>query len=274
LYTYANRNTPYVKAVKKGNFHDLYGPYKSILRYPFDYSGSASDMLQRFVDLENYTSDKSKDKTSRKEGAKSGDIITDSLIDKNSRGTFYSMQGPETAVIGNPGQKVFDPVAIYYKPGHLELETETENANNLLKNNTDEEIIDYINDKIKKGEFSDPQTNINLLKEDPEFAQIKSSDDYLPSVYINDWVDPKTGLVNKNMDKKTAAESAAHSYLAYLEWIKEPLVMKNTSDVIKIPYSPFRFKFEDGGEYQLGDEVNEATMQKLKKGGYTFEIVK
>jgi len=274
LYTYANRNTPYVKAVKKGNFHDLYGPYKSIVRYPFDYSGSASNMLQRFVDLENYTSDNSKTETSRKEGAKSGDIVTDSLIDKNSRGTFYSMQGPETAVIGNPGQKVFDPVATYYKPGHLELEAEKENVYNLLENSTDEEIIDYVNDKIKKGEFSDPQTNINLLKEDPEFAKIKSSDEYGPGVYINYWVDPKTGLVNKNMDKKDAARAAAQRYLDYLEWIKEPMIMKNTSDVIKIPYSPFRFKFEDGGEYQLGDEVDEATMQKLKEGGYTFEIVK
>ena len=276
LYTFANRNTPYVKLIKKGNFSDLYGPYKSILRYPFDYSGSASDMLQRFVDLENYTSDNSKtvDKTSGKEGAKSGDIVTDSLIDKNSRGTFYSLQGPETAVIGNPGQKVFDPVATYYKPGHLELEAEKENVYNLLENSTDEEIIDYVNDKIKQGEFSDPQTNINLFKEDPEFAQIKSSDDYRPSVYINYWVDPKTGLVNKNMDKKTAAQSAAHSYLGYLEHIKEPMIMKNTSDVIKIPYSPFRFKFEDGGEYQLGDEVDEATMQKLKENDYTFEIVK
>jgi hypothetical protein len=276
LYTFANRNTPYVKAIKKGNFGDLYGPYKSIVRYPFDYSGSASNMLQRFVDLENYTSDNSKtvDKTSGKEGAKSGDIITDSLIDKNSRGTFYSLQGPETAVIGNPGQKVFDPVATYYKPGHLELEAEKENVYNLLENNTNEEIIDYVNDKIKKGEFSDPQTNINLLKEDPEFAQIKSSDEYSPSVYINYWVDPKTGLVNKNMDKKDAARAAAQRYLDYLEWIKEPMLMKNTSDVIKIPYSPFRFKFEDGGEYQLGDEVDEATMQKLKENGYTFEIVK
>ena len=276
LYTFANRNTPYVKLIKKGNFSDLYGPYKSIVRYPFDYSGSASDMLQRFVDLENYTSDNSKtvDKTSGKEGAKSGDIITDSLIDKNSTGTFYSLQGPETAVIGNPGQKVFDPVATYYKPGHLELEVERENVYNLLENSTDEEIIDYVNDKIKQGEFSDPQTNINLFKEDPEFAQIKSSDDYRPSVYINYWVDPKTGLVNKNMDKKDAARVAAQSYLGYLEHIKEPMVMKNTSDVIKIPYSPFRFKFEEGGEYQLGDEVDEATMQKLKENGYTFEIVK
>jgi hypothetical protein len=232
--------------------------------------------LQRFVDLENYTSDNSKtvSKTSGKEGAKSGDIITDSLIDKNSRGTFYSLQGPETAVIGNPGQKVFDPVATYYKPGHLELEAEKENVYNLLENSTNEEIIDYVNDKIKQGEFSDPQTNINLLKEDPEFAKIKSSDEYSPSVYINYWVDPKTGLVNKNMDKKAAALAAAQRYLDYLEWIKEPMLMKNTSDVIKIPYSPFRFKFEDGGEYQLGDEVDEATMQKLKENGYTFEIVK
>jgi hypothetical protein len=265
LYTFANRNTPYVKAIKEGTFSDLYGPYKSIVRYPFDYSGSASNMLQRFVDLENYTSDNSKtvDKTSGKEGAKSGDIITDSLIDKNSRGTFYSLQGPETAVIGNPGQKVFDPVATYYKPGHLELEAEKENVYNLLENNTNEEIIDYVNDKIKQGEFSDPQTNINLFKEDPEFAQIKSSDEYSPSVYINYWVDPKTGLVNKNMDKKAAAQSAAQSYLGYLEHIKEPMVMKNTSDVIKIPYSPFRFKFEDGGEYQTGGEKGKK--KKLKR---------
>ncbi|MFZ9377107.1 MAG: hypothetical protein ACO25K_08280, partial [Candidatus Fonsibacter ubiquis] len=112
------------------------------------------------------------------------------------------------------------------------------------------------------------------FKENPEFAKIKSSEEFSPAVYISHWINPETGLVNENMDKESTARNAAASYLAYLKFIKGPMIMRNTSDVIKIPYSPFRFKFEEGGEYQLGDEVDEPTMQKLKEKGYTFEIVK
>jgi hypothetical protein len=32
-------------------------------------------------------------------------------------------------------------------------------------------------------------------------------------------------------------------------------------------------EYQTGGEYQLGDEVDEATMKKLKKLGFTFEKI-
>jgi hypothetical protein len=48
-------------------------------------------------------------------------------------------------------------------------------------------------------------------------------------------------------------------------------------DLLKYLNGDFSYKEQKkqyGGEYQLGDEVDKATMQKLKENGYTFEIVK
>jgi hypothetical protein len=44
--------------------------------------------------------------------------------------------------------------------------------------------------------------------------------------------------------------------------------------VVKVPIESPIGKYQTGGEYQLGDEVDKPTMQKLKENGYTFEIVK
>jgi hypothetical protein len=44
--------------------------------------------------------------------------------------------------------------------------------------------------------------------------------------------------------------------------------------VVKVPIESPIGKYQTGGEYQLGDEVDKLTKEKLEKLGYTFEIVK
>ena len=54
-----------------------------------------------------------------------------------------------------------------------------------------------------------------------------------------------------------------------------PLSKRSGEDIgithIELPNYKLTRHYSDGGSYELGDEVDEATMKELEKLGYTFE---
>ena len=111
-----------------------------------------------------------------------------------------------------------------------------------------------------------PSNNENVLVDDTENIPIEeySEIQYNPIEKIEEPVGPKYSL------EQAMFEMGA---------VDKPTNAPQMSAVLKF-LSPKRFNpgqvqsFKDGGEYELGDEVDEATMEELKKLGYTFEIVK
>jgi hypothetical protein len=84
-------------------------------------------------------------------------------------------------------------------------------------------------------------------------------------------------LEPSNMTKK-ALESSYFKPLENLEALKlvggKPFLIENTFDVDPKTYKTLD-SYEEGGDidYELGDEVDEATMRELEKLGYTFEKI-
>jgi hypothetical protein len=258
LYTFAN-NTGLPKSVNKGIFDDQYGKFTSILRYPFDYSGSAYDMLSKFNGLEQRTFANAENlrRTQGREFPLPGSIGAYTFTDKPTpKNSFIApiFTFPETPVIGRPGQKLFDPVATYYKPELEEIDKEMSFVGNLYSDKKYDELINFLNDKIKAGQFGSIESNIQSIKESPEFPKFKfeairneNMNNYL---HMLDAINPKTGLIDtglKGEELKNLANSAWQSYGNYMHFGPRENALYKTDNVKKIPYSPFRFKFKKGG---------------------------
>jgi hypothetical protein len=259
LYTYGN-NTGIPNSVKKGVFADEYGTYTSILRYPFDYSGSANDMLRRFTDLENstFTNAKTLRRTGGREGAQSGAIGAYTFTDKPTlENSFIApmFTSNESPVIGKPGEKLFDPVSVHYKPELAEIDKETRIVRDLYRTKKYDELIDHLNDKIKAGQFGSIESNIQRIKEKPElttFAFDSLRDNKMrENLYMNDIINPKTGLIDTGLTGKPLeklANLAYQSFSGYQHFGPRENAYYKTDNVVKIPYSPLRFKFKEGGQ--------------------------
>lgn len=257
LYTYGN-NEVFPKSVKAGVFDDQYGTYTGILRYPFNYSGSAFDMFDRFKALENETFPRTKllRKTGGREGAKSGAIGSFTFTDPATleNGFISTVVGNETPIIGKPGEKLLEPVAVYHKPELAEIDKESAYAHDLYTSDKYNELIEYLNDKIKQGKFGSVESNIQRIKEKPEFTTFEfdaiKGNKYADNLYMNGIINPETGLIDTNLtgaELEKLANLAYQSYSNYLHFGPRENAYYNKANVEKIPYSPFRFKFKEGG---------------------------
>jgi hypothetical protein len=275
LYTYAN-NTGLPRSVKKGIFGDQYGKFTSILRYPFDYSGSANDMLSRFTDLERSTFSNAENlsRTAGREFPLPGSIGAFNFTDKPTlENSFLApiFAFPETPVIGRPGQKLFDPVATYYKPELEGIYKDIKSANTLILNNKYDELINFLNDKIKAGEFGSIESNIQSIKDQikkevlPDMRTFAyepmPGNKHADKLWMHEIINPETGLINtelKGEELENLANNAWQSYQHYMFNGPRRDAFYKTDNVKKIPYSPFRFKFKDGGELpkaRFGKEI-------------------
>jgi hypothetical protein len=260
LYTYGNI-TGVPNSVKKGVFADEYGTYTSILRYPFDYSGSANDMLRRFTDLENSTFANAKTlrRTGGREGAQSGAIGSFNFTDKPTlENSFIAplFTSSETPFIGRPGEKLLEPVSVHYKPELAEIDKESRIVRDLYRTGQYEELINHLNDKIKDGQFGSIESNIQRIKEKPElttfaFDRVARGNNMTNNLYMNDIINPKTGLIDTGLTGKPLeklANLAYQSFNGYQHFGPRENAYYKTDNVVKIPYSPLRFKFKEGGQ--------------------------
>ena len=279
LYTYAD-NTGIPRSVKRGVFDDQYGAYTGILRYPFDYSGSAFDMLGRFNALENTTFNRAKtlQRTGGKEGAESGAIGAFTFTDKPTLENSFiapAFTANETPVIGNPGEKLLEPVAVYHKPELVEIDKENKYARDLYTSGKYKELIEHLNDRIKQGQFGNIESNIQRIKEKPELTTFAfdaaEGNKMTDNLYMNDIINPETGLIDTNLtgaELEKLANLAYQSYSNYLHFGPRENAYYNKANVEKIPYSPFRFKFKKGG---VSLKLSKAEIDKYIKDGYIVE---
>ena len=280
LYTFPN-NSGVPEGVQKGMFGDTYGNYATILRYPFDYSGSALDMFNRYKTFENAVFDKAKilKKYRGSKGAFSGDIGALNFKDEPTlNNAFYqSMWNTESEVpfVGHPGQKVLEPVATYTKPIVTELKTERDNINKLYQEGKYEEVIEALNKKVKSGDFGSIDSNIKSYKISSKFPKfdvskynLRDKYDYTDGAPFTLGIfDPKTGLIPtdpsssyvKNHeyfqgDLRKIANYANSAYHQFIE--KGPLMdaFRDPSNVVKYPYSPLKYKFKKGGQLPKADK--------------------
>jgi len=259
LYTYGD-NTGIPRSVRRGVFDDQYGTYTGILRYPFDYSGSAFDMFGRFNALENETFPRARllRSTAGREGATSGALGAFTLTDKATlENSFISplFASNETPVIGKPGEKLLEPVAVYHKPELAELDKERDYAHDLYTSGKYNELIEHLNNRIKQGQFGNIESNIQRIKEKPEFTTFEfdagERNRMADNLYMNGIINPETGLIDTNLtgaELEKLANLAYQSYNNYLYFGPRENAYYNKANVEKIPYSPFRFKFKEGGE--------------------------
>ncbi len=259
LYTFGS-NTGLPSSVRNGVFDDQYGSYTGILRYPFDYSGSAFDMIDRFNNLENTTFNRAKTLRSSlgKQGAESGALGAYTFTDEPSLQNMFvgsPFSANETPVIGKPGEKLLDPVAIYHKPELAEIDKEKMYARDLYASGKYNELIEHLNNRIKQGQFGNIESNIQRIKEKPEFTTFEfdagERNRMADNLYMNGIINPETGLIDTNLtgaELEKLANLAYQSYNNYLHFGPRENAYYNKNNVVKIPYSPFRFKFKKGGE--------------------------
>lgn len=252
--------------IRQGIMSPTYGSYGTILRYPFDYSGSAMDMFNRFRDFENQTAAQSKimRSTGGKEGAVPGLIggfkfsrplegFQNSGIDP----VFHqSWDGPpEAPIIGHPGQKVLEPLFTQTKPILKEMKAENIDLQKLYNEGKYEELINKLNDKIKSGDFGSPESNIEQINmKDPDSEinakiDVSKYDRYegAPIPYQSKYIDPKTGLISLEGDLKKIANDAKQSYFNFMYFGPELDANRSSSNFVRTYYSPLRFKFKEGG---------------------------
>ena len=248
---------------------DTYGSYATLLRYPFDYSGSAMDMFNRFRNFENETAAQSQimKQTGGREGASPG-LIGGSKFSKPLEGWqksgidpvfFQSWMGPpETPIIGHPGQKVLEPLFTQTKPIIKEMEAEETALKKLYAEGKYEELINKLNDKIKSGDFGSPESNIEQIK-----IRQKEKSDVAPYIdlskydiykgaskpYQSEHIDPQTGLISLEGDGlENIASDALSSYQAFMDFGPLLDAARNKSNIVRTYYSPLKFKFKEGGE--------------------------
>ena len=282
LYTFPNiSGVP--QGIQKGLFGDTYGDHATILRYPFDYSGSAFDMFGRFNTLQNDLFSKGRllKKTRGAEGAEAGDVGVLNLTQPSTNdNVFYQSifsNAPEVPFIGNPGQKVLEPVATYTKPIVTEIKAERNNINKLFQEGKYEEVINILNEKVKTGDFGSVESNIKSYEINPEFPTFDISkynvpESGIPKTFTLNIFDPKTGLIPTKFSKdgwtgpksktnvngelfddkfnslKEIANAARQAYNSFIEHAVLMDAFRNPTNVKKTPYSPLKFKFGEGGE--------------------------
>ena len=268
LYTFPSFSSE-PEHIRKGIMSDTYGSYATLLRYPFDYSGSAMDMFNRFRNFENETAAQSQimKQTSGREGASPG-LIGGSKFSKPLEGWKKSgidpvflqswMGPPETPIIGHPGQKVLEPLFTQTKPIIKEMEAEETALKKLYAEGKYEELINKLNDKIKSGDFGSPESNIEQIK-----IRQKEKSDIAPYIdlskydiykgaskpYQSEHIDPQTGLISLEGDGlKNIADDALSSYQAFMDFGPLLDAARNKSNIVRTYYSPLKFKFKEGGE--------------------------
>lgn len=219
-----------------------YGPLQTELRFPFDFSeGNASTWLQKYREMPFRWKEQE-----------------DGSIEKNREyapGVIHNIDiftggkpGNEGAILGLRNQRVLEPVRVRYNETFKNLEDQ-ESLNNYLY-----EIMS----KRSPEEQSDYITHFN--------------NEILPQLDV-----PKDYLKDRGFKNFGPAESLynVHNYLYHHNrYLKD--IAKKPSNIQVIPYSPFSFKFKEGGQFELGDEVEltKEQLKKLQEEGYTFEIVK
>jgi len=262
LYTFPS-NSGEPARVQKGIFDTDYGLYKGVLRYPFDYSGSAQDILRRYTGLQEKTFGKTPSlQRQRGANAEAGDIGAYTFTDKPTLQNSYIWQFgnlPEVPVVGYPGQQVFDLVNISYKPKFEQHKNELIKLYDLQNAGEYDKVINLLNDKILAGEFGNVESNKKAFEIDPEFPKMdKEGSKIMSDVYMNGVINPETGLIYEpgNLDNtkkdilnstelQSMANRALAQYNAYLEWIQGGKIAYDPSETIRLPYSPFTgFKFE------------------------------
>jgi hypothetical protein len=250
--------------IKEGLFGDTYGSYASILRYPFDYSGSASDMFDRYKTFENSVFNKGKTlkKYRGSKDAVAGDIGALNFVNKPTLdNSFYQSifsSASEVPFIGNPGQKVLEPVATYTKPIVQEIKADRENINKLYSEGKYEEVINALNEKVKTGDFGSVESNIKAYEIDPEFPKFDISKYNVPSKgvpkpFLLGAFDPKTGLIPVKGDLESIANTARQAYNSFIENAVLMDAFRDPTNVVKYPYSPLKYKFKKGGQLPKAD---------------------
>ena len=121
---------------------------------------------------------------------------------------------------------------------------------------SDESIGAYYN--RRPLEFN---TELNkILKENPDISEEEAYAIAEENMYRN----PNT------------EEGEARDYEKYIE-AGNPSIFPKKQNADELPKNKYGYSVgnlirkQDGGEYKLGEEVDEATMRRLKKLGYTFE---
>jgi len=219
-----------------------YGPLQTELRFPFDFSeGNASTWLQKYREMP-FRWKKQEDGSIEKNREYEPGVIHNEDIFAGGE------PGHEGAILGLRNQRVLEPVRVRYNETFRNLEDQ-EGLNNYLY-----EIMS----KRSPEEQSDYITHFN--------------NEILPQLDV-----PKDYLKDRGFRNFGPAESLydVHSYLYYHNrYLKD--IAKKPSNIQVIPYSPFSFKFKEGGQFELGDEVEltKEQLKKLQEEGYTFEIVK
>ena len=267
LYTFPSFSSQ-PEHIREGIMSDTYGSYGTLLRYPFDYSGSAMDMFNRFRNFENETAAQSQimKQTGGREGALPG-LMGGFKFSKPLEGWqesgidpvfFQSWMGPpETPIIGHPGQKVLEPLFTQTKPIIKEMEAETKALQKLYAEGKYEELINKLNDKIKSGDFGSPESNIEQIKIRQKeksnvapYIDLSKYDRYegAPTAFQSKHIDPQTGLISLEGDSlENIAGHALSSYDGFMHFGPLLDAARNKSNFVRTYYSPLRFKFKEGG---------------------------
>jgi len=268
LYTFPSFSSQ-PEHIRKGIMSDTYGSYGTLLRYPFDYSGSAMDMFNRFRNFENETAAQSQimKQTGGREGALPG-LMGGFKFSKPLEGWqesgidpvfFQSWMGPaETPIIGHPGQKVLEPLFTQTKPIIKEMQAETLALQKLYAEGKYDELINKLNNKIKSGDFGSPESNIEQIKirqkeksDVAPYIDLSKYDVYegAPKAFQSKHIDPQTGLISLEGDSlKNISAEALSSYEAFMYFGPLLDAARNKSNIVRTYYSPLRFKFKEGGE--------------------------
>tara|TARA_R100001463_G_scaffold5551_2_gene18768 strand:+ start:12184 stop:18405 length:6222 start_codon:yes stop_codon:yes gene_type:complete len=271
LYTYP-QSSGAPKKVLEGTFDDAYGNYATILRHPFDYSGSSYDMLNKFKKFQEAAFSKGKSLLK----TKGADAVAGDIGVLNDAGKFtspskfwhpWSSAYGEMPFVGHPGQKLLQPVATYTKPRVNELQNEIETLRNFYnftgKDKTSDEamkvIINNLNKRIKSGNFGSPKSNIESLKkaaktgDTPEFdiSNRDVSNRSSLNVFMSDAFDPKTGLIKDKGNLKEIAREALTDYAGWVNWVEKNEAFRDPTNVVKTSFTPFKHKFKYGGAKEV-----------------------
>ena len=153
------------------------------------------------------------------------------------------------------------------------------------------EYLDYYNrwkakDKTltdsekKKGYYADPtevHARIMQIRELNDLTPFDTIDDSNSGYFMDQLLRGDVPFNGSNFAEMLGNDrSKLAKLMNELYGIALPIgVAAGAGSLLANPYtdeSPIG-KYQDGGEYELGDEIDEATMKQLKKLGYTFEKI-
>ena len=183
-----------------------------------------------------------------------------------------------------------DPKALYWKPNYWTEEGKKELVKDYLSKNLRGDDFNLANER--NTVFEPIQDTLGIPWENPKTAEWVL-DNPLGDFTVSQGKDDKGHYISiydiidfdplKGSGKGASVNKNAASLLNYLT-NKGHNVNENTeaSSVLgagkpyeiydRIYYNPDDYK-KQGGSVGLGDKVNEATMQRLKKQGYTFQEI-